>query len=259
MDDAVKYLKKSIAKTYGRKGEEVVNMNYKAVDKGIELLNKVQVTSSWKGAKDDKEVSKKEVPDFIKNILEPMNRQEGDKLPVSTFAGMEDGVFPSGTAAYEKRGIAVNVPEWQIDKCIQCNQCSFVCPHAVIRPFLLNEEEVENKPESFETKKALGKGLEGLEYRIQISPLDCTGCGNCADICPAKGKALVMKPLEEQAETQIPNWEYAMKVSVKDDLMSLNSIKEASFHSLCLNSRELVPDVERHLMQNLQLSCLETG
>ena len=229
MDDAVKYLKKSIAKTYGRKGEEVVNMNYKAVDKGIELLNKVQVTSSWKGAKDDKEVSKKEVPDFIKNILEPMNRQEGDKLPVSTFAGMEDGVFPSGTAAYEKRGIAVNVPEWQIDKCIQCNQCSFVCPHAVIRPFLLNEEEVENKPESFETKKALGKGLEGLEYRIQISPLDCTGCGNCADICPAKGKALVMKPLEEQAETQIPNWEYAMKVSVKDDLMSLNSIKGSQF------------------------------
>ncbi|QAT60925.1 pyruvate:ferredoxin (flavodoxin) oxidoreductase [Acidilutibacter cellobiosedens] len=229
MEDAVKYLKKSIAKTYGRKGEEVVNMNYKAVDKGIELLNKVQVTSSWKDAKDDKEVSKKEVPDFIRNILEPMNRQEGDKLPVSTFVGMEDGIFPSGTAAYEKRGIAVNVPEWQIDKCIQCNQCSFVCPHAVIRPFLLNEEEVKNKPESFKTKKALGKGLEGLEYRIQISPLDCTGCGNCADICPAKGKALVMKPLEEQAETQIPNWEYAMKVSVKDDLMSLNSIKGSQF------------------------------
>ena len=172
-------------------------MNYEAVDKGINALVKVDVPESWKQAADE-EVEEKEVPDFIKNVVFTMNRQEGDKLPVSTFVGREDGSWPNGTSAYEKRGIAVHVPEWQVDKCIQCNQCALVCPHAVIRPFLLNEEEKKNAPETFVTKKAIGKGLQGLEFRIQVSPLDCTGCGVCANTCPAKEKALIMKPFEEQ-------------------------------------------------------------
>ncbi|WP_265450430.1 4Fe-4S dicluster domain-containing protein, partial [Clostridium sp. cpc1] len=148
----------------------------------------------------------------------------------SAFKYMEDGTFPMGTTAYEKRGIAVLIPQWQTDKCIQCNQCSFVCPHAVIRPFLLDEEEVKNKPETFETKKAVGKGLEGLEYRIQVSPLDCTGCGNCADICPAPGKALVMVKAEKEIERQVDNWEYAANnISYKDNLMSKTMLKGSQF------------------------------
>ncbi|MBW4829563.1 MAG: pyruvate:ferredoxin (flavodoxin) oxidoreductase [Clostridiaceae bacterium] len=230
VDEAVKYLKDSIVATYGRKGEEVVAMNHKAVDRGIDALVKVDIPESWKEAEVAEETAvSADVPEFIKDVLIPMNRQEGDKLPVSTFVDKEDGVFPHGTAAYEKRGIAVNIPEWQIDNCIQCNQCAFVCPHAAIRPFLLDGEEVKNKPESFETKKALGKGLEGLEYRIQVSALDCTGCGNCANVCPAKDKALVMKPLEELVEEQSKNWDYAMEVEVKDDLMANSNVKGSQF------------------------------
>jgi len=229
IEDAVKYLKDSIVKEYGRKGEDIVRMNYEAVDRGIDALVKVNVPESWKNAVDEK-VEEKEVPDFIKNVVIPMNRQEGDKLPVSTFVGREDGSWPNGTSAYEKRGIAVFVPEWQIDKCIQCNQCAFVCPHAAIRPFLLNEEEKKNAPASFETKKAVGKGLEGLEFRIQVSPLDCTGCGVCANTCPAKEKALIMKPFEEQYEVQSENWNYAIeKVEPKEDLIPDNTVKGSQF------------------------------
>ncbi len=229
IEDAVKYLKDSIVKEYGRKGEDIVRMNYEAVDRGIDALVKVNVPESWKNAVDEK-VEEKEVPDFIKNVVIPMNRQEGDKLPVSTFVGREDGSWPNGTSAYEKRGIAVFVPEWQIDKCIQCNQCAFVCPHAVIRPFLLNEEEKKNAPASFETKKAVGKGLEGLEFRIQVSPLDCTGCGVCANTCPAKEKALIMKPFEEQYEVQSENWNYAIeKVEPKEDLIPDTTVKGSQF------------------------------
>ena len=229
IEDAVKYLKDSIVKEYGRKGEDIVRMNYEAVDRGIDALVKVNVPESWKNAVDEK-VEEKEVPEFIKNVVIPMNRQEGDKLPVSTFVGREDGSWPNGTSAYEKRGIAVFVPEWQIDKCIQCNQCAFVCPHAVIRPFLLNEEEKKNAPESFATKKAIGKGLEGLEYRIQVSPLDCTGCGVCANTCPAKEKALIMKPFEEQYEVQAENWDYAIeKVEPKEDLIADTTVKGSQF------------------------------
>jgi len=229
IEEAVKHLKDSIVKSYGKKGQEVVEMNYKAVDRGIDALVKVDVPANWKDSAEEEAASCKEVPEFIKDVMIPMTRQEGDKLPVSTFVGREDGVFPHGTAAYEKRGIAVNIPEWQVDNCIQCNQCSFVCPHAAIRPILLTEEEVKNSPEAFETKKAMGKGLEGLQYRIQVSPLDCTGCGNCANVCPAKEKALVMKPLEKQVEKQSQNWDYAMTVEVKDDLMTNTNIKGSQF------------------------------
>ncbi|SHJ17878.1 pyruvate-ferredoxin/flavodoxin oxidoreductase [Geosporobacter subterraneus DSM 17957] len=228
IEDAVKYLKEAIDHSYGSKGDAIVNMNYAAVDRGITALVKVEVPNSWSNALEEAAATS-EAPDFIKNVLIPMNRQEGDALPVSTFVGAEDGTFPMGTSAYEKRGIAVNVPEWQIDKCIQCNQCSFVCPHAAIRPFLLSEEEMQGAPASFETKKAMGKGFEALTYRIQVSTMDCTGCGNCADICPAKEKALIMKPLESQVDVQIPNWNYAMTVSIKDDLMPLTTIKGSQF------------------------------
>lgn len=229
LDEAVKHLKDAIVKAYGKKGEKIVNMNYEAVDRGIGALNKIEVPSSWSSATDSS-VNCEVVPEFIEKILEPMNRQAGDDLPVSTFKGIEDGTFPCGTAAYEKRGIAVMVPEWQVENCIQCNQCSFVCPHAAIRPFLLDEEEKKNAPESLVTKKAIGKGLENLEYKIQVSTYDCTGCGNCADICPSKEKSLIMKPAEEQQASEAGNWEYVIKeVSVKDNLMSPNTVKGSQF------------------------------
>ncbi|WP_073341923.1 pyruvate:ferredoxin (flavodoxin) oxidoreductase [Caldanaerobius fijiensis] len=227
IDDAIKYMKEAIVDAYGKKGEKVINMNYEAVDRGVNSLVKVDVPASWADAQDEPQ-EEKPVPPFIKNILEPMNRQEGDKLPVSAFVGMEDGTFPQGTAKYEKRGIAVDVPEWIMDNCIQCNQCSYVCPHAAIRPFLLNEEEVKNAPESFVSKKAIGKGFEGLNFRIQVDILDCTGCGNCAQVCPAKEKALVMKPIETQSE-QIANWEYAMSLSHKENPANVETVKGSQF------------------------------
>ncbi|WP_425449763.1 pyruvate:ferredoxin (flavodoxin) oxidoreductase [Dethiothermospora halolimnae] len=230
MEDAIEYLKGAIVKSYGKKGDKVVNMNYEAVDKGIEALAKVEVPASWANATGEEQAAvTTEEPDFIKNILRPINRQDGDSLPVSTFVGAEDGTFENGSAAYEKRGIAVEVPEWQIDKCIQCNQCSYVCPHAAIRPVLVNEEEKANAPETFDTKKAIGKGFDGLEYKIQVSTLDCTGCGNCADVCPSKEKALIMKPLESQIEKEVPNWNYATTVSEKKDLMKLETVKGSQF------------------------------
>jgi pyruvate:ferredoxin (flavodoxin) oxidoreductase, homodimeric len=153
IEDAARYLKDAVVQSYGRKGEKIVAMNNSAIDQGVDALVKIEVPEAWKNVVDEETVERR-VPDFIKNILEPMNAQEGDKLPVSAFLDHVDGTFPNGTAAYEKRGIAVNVPEWQIDNCIQCNQCSYVCPHAVIRPFLLNSEETEKAPEGFKTKKS---------------------------------------------------------------------------------------------------------
>ena len=229
-EDAVKYLKDSITKAYGKKGEKIVNMNFRAVEEGMNALVKIQIKDSWKNAVDKEEDNTNE-PDFIKNILRPINAQEGDSLPVSAFNGMEDGTFPSGTAAYEKRGVAVNLPEWMHENCIQCNQCAYVCPHACIRPVLVNEEEASNAPENFNTIKAIGKGFEGLQYRMQLSPLDCTGCGNCADICPAKTKALVMKPAETQ-EVEVENWAFAVdttKVAPKGDIMAPNTVKGSQF------------------------------
>ncbi len=167
VEDAVKYLKDAVVTNYGKKGQKIIDMNNAAIDKGVNAIVKIEVPASWKDAKCEGACEAKENPEFIKNIVEPMNRQEGDKLPVSAFKGMEDGTFPSGTAAYEKRGIAINVPEWQLDKCIQCNQCSYVCPHAVIRPVLLSDEEVKNAPEGFESKPAAG--AKGLNFTMAIS------------------------------------------------------------------------------------------
>lgn len=228
VDDAVAHLKKSVEKSYGRKGQNIVDMNKAAIDKGIEVLHKVEIPASWKSAEDEINDNKSE-PDFIKEIQRPMARHEGDELPVSSFNGMEDGTFPLGTTSYEKRGIAVKIPQWQIDKCIQCNQCSFICPHSVIRPYLINEQEKAKAPSGFESKKAVGKDLEGLEYRIQISPLDCTGCGNCADICPAPGKALVMENADQEIERQSENWEFGLTIEQKDKLLDPKSLKGSQF------------------------------
>ena len=229
--EAVEYLKDSIKKAYGKKGEKVVNMNFEAVEAGLNALVKIDVPANWSNAEELEMAVDSDEPEFIKNILRPMNAQEGNNLPVSAFEGLEDGTFPAGTAAYEKRGVAVNVPEWITDNCIQCNQCAYVCPHACIRPVLVNEEEAANAPESFNNKKAIGKGFEGLQYRMQVSPMYCTGCGNCADICPAKQKALVMKPLDTQ-EVEVENWAFAVdttKVAPKGDIMAPTTVKGSQF------------------------------
>ncbi|WP_017417103.1 pyruvate:ferredoxin (flavodoxin) oxidoreductase [Clostridium tunisiense] len=228
VEQAIDLLKSSVEKTYGKKGEKIVNMNKEAIDQGVNALHKVNVPESWANAEDEN-LPIKEEPDFVKNIQRPMERHEGDELPVSAFNGMEDGIFPTGTTSYEKRGIAVTVPEWQIDKCIQCNQCAYICPHAVIRPLLLDDNEKEKAPDTFKTKKPTGKGFEDLHYRIQISPLDCTGCGNCADICPAPGKALIMKPAEHEIEMESENWEFGTTVTSKDHIMDKKTLKGSQF------------------------------
>ncbi len=226
LEDAVKYLKEAVEHSYGLKGKDVVDMNNAAIDMGVNAVVKVDVPASWKGATDTA-AEAKSGNDFIDNILVPMNRMEGDKLPVSAFTEHQDGTFPSGTSAYEKRGIAINVPEWQCDKCIQCNQCAFVCPHAVIRPVLMTEEEAANAPAGMASKDAIG--AKGLKFTMAVSPLDCTGCGNCAQVCPAKEKALVMKPLETQL-AKAENWEYAMhKVAPKPNPMNKNTVKGVQF------------------------------
>lgn len=228
-EEYIKYLKESTAKTYGKKGEKVIHMNEEAIDRGTENIVQVVVPDSWKTCQEEKIDEVKE-PDFVRNIMRVMEAQKGDDLPVSAFLGREDGTFPSGTTAYEKRGIAVNIPEWISERCIQCNQCSYVCPHGVIRPFLLNEKEESDAPESFTTLVAAGKGLEGLKYKIQVSAMDCTGCGNCADICPAKGKALVMQKIQTQIPKEIENWKYAIsKISNKAHLLNCKTVKDSQF------------------------------
>ena len=229
IEEAVEHLKGAIVRDYGRKGEHIVEMNYKAVDRGIESIVEIEVPAEWANAVDEEKVVDTSKPEFITDFVEVINRQEGDSLPVSAFVGREDGTFPNGTSAFEKRCIAVEAPHWIKENCIQCNQCSFVCPHAVIRPILVNEDEKANAPENFETIKAIGKDFAGLEYRMQVSVADCTGCGNCAEVCPAKEKALVMKPFEEEFEVQKDNWAFATTVEVKDDLMNEFSIKGSQF------------------------------
>ncbi len=226
LETAVQYLKDAVVTSYGKKGQKIVDMNNGAIDKGIEAVVKVNVPASWADAVDEV-VAAAEIPAFIKDIQNPMNRQEGDALPVSAFKGMEDGTFPVGTAAYEKRGIAINVPEWQVDNCIQCNQCSYVCPHAVIRPVLMTEEEAKNAPAGMNYKAAVG--AKDLQYAITISPYDCTGCGNCAQVCPAKEKALVMKPIASQIEKQ-NQFQYATeKVTPKANPMNKTTVKGSQF------------------------------
>ena len=225
-DEAFGYIKKAIEKTYGKKGGDVVEMNMAAVDGAVGALQEIKVPGHWTIAGQQAYLSKDE-PVFVSQVMRPMLAQRGDLLPVSALP--PDGIFPTATTQYEKRGIAITVPMWLPENCIQCNQCSFVCPHAVIRPVLAREADLKNAPKGFVTVEAKGKELKDLRFRIQVSSLDCTGCGNCADICPSKEKALVMKPLGTQTEEQIPNHVFSTTLPVMDNLMSPTSVKGSQF------------------------------
>jgi len=226
---AVSEMKSAISKTYGRKGEEIVKMNYASIDKGAEVT-KIEVPEAWKNLTPETPEHNENVPEFVKRVVFTIGAQKGDDLKVSDFVGREDGTFPNSATQYEKRGIAVSVPEWISQNCIQCNQCSYVCPHAAIRPFLIDENELKNLPEGTQTINAQGKSLAGLQYKMQVSVLDCTGCGNCADICPAPKKALEMKHLETQ-HAEIDRWaHFAKNVTYKDTLLpKFQSVKNSQF------------------------------
>jgi pyruvate-ferredoxin/flavodoxin oxidoreductase len=226
VDQAIAALKDEIRKMFGKKSEKIVTMNHSAVDATVANLVEIQSPAAWAQAGAPAGAAGAE-PDWVRNVMRPILAQQGDKLPVSKFA--PDGIFPVATSRYEKRGVAISVPEWIMDNCIQCNQCAMVCPHASIRPFLVKEEELQKAPAGFEAKKAVGKELKEYSFRIQVDTLDCMGCGNCADICPAKKKALVMKPLETQAAKQIPLWDYAMQLPLRDSLVGRFTVKGSQF------------------------------
>ena len=231
VEDAIKYLKEAVVTSYGKKGEKVVNMNFAAIDAGINSVKKINVPDSWKDATDNEEKIEKHLTDFYREICEPINKLQGNKLAVSKFVETGAGdTFESGTTRFEKRGIAVNVPEWIPENCIQCNQCSYVCPHATIRPFLLNEDEKSQTPKYFKVINAKGiKDPELKYFTIGVSPLDCVGCGNCAEICPAPGKALIMRPQQTQ-HNQIEPWNYATdKVKDKANPMKKATVKGSQF------------------------------
>ncbi|MBR3865509.1 MAG: pyruvate:ferredoxin (flavodoxin) oxidoreductase [Clostridia bacterium] len=233
IDTACKYMKEAATKTYAKKGDDIVKMNHAAIDAGVDAIVKINVPDSWKTLEDEvvtKEYKgKAEVVDFVKNILEPVNAQRGDKLPVSAFLSTVDGKLPSGTSAYEKRGVAVEIPEWIPENCIQCNQCAFVCPHATIRPYALSAEELKNAPASLKSKQMIGKGCEEYAFTMSISPLDCMGCKLCANVCPSKNKALVMKPFESQMPQQ-EAYDYTMEeVAVKELPFAVDTVKGSQF------------------------------
>ena len=224
VEDAVKYLKESIVHSYGKKGQKVVDMNNAAVDKGVDAIVKIDVPADWANCADE-ELYPKTGNKFVDEVMVPMNKQEGHDLPISKLMDQADGTFPSGTAAYEKRGVAINVPEWQIDKCIQCNQCSIMCPHAAIRPVLMTEEE--KNASGVDAKPALG--AKGMYFRIAVSPMDCQGCSNCIDACPAPGKALVAKPFATQEHLKDAWTYFTTKVSHKDNPMNKYTVKGSQF------------------------------
>ena len=233
-EDAQKYMKEYAHKAYAKKGEAIVQMNYNAIDVGANGLIKVPVDPAWANLADDEQKDGKYIGNsFIENVVKPINAARGDSLPVSAFIGYEDGHFEAGTTAYEKRGVGVMVPKWIEQNCIQCNQCAFVCPHAVIRPFLIDENELSAAPQGVKEHnlEAKGKEVKGLKYKIQVSPLDCTGCELCAQNCPSKEKSLVMVPLEEELDkNEQENADYLFKkVAYKDDLMNKESVKGVGF------------------------------
>ncbi len=225
IDTAVKYMKDMIVKSYGKKGEAVVNKNFAAVDAGLEKLVKIEVPAAWADCPDEAEAAS-DIPAFVKDVVLPMAAQKGDLLPVSAFNGREDGQFPLGTAAYEKRGVAVRVPIWDSAKCIQCNQCSYVCPHATIRPVILTDEEVAAAPEGFGAVPGKAQLKDKFQFKMAISPLDCLGCGSCANVCPVK--ALEMKPIADSL-CEAPNWEYAVNLPEKANPLDKYTVKGSQF------------------------------
>ena len=226
IDDAVKYMKDAITRTYGKKGEKVLSMNYTAVDEGVSAMHEVAVPAAWAGLPDEEAAPAAGVPEYVAKVMAAVNGQRGDQLPVSVFKDMADGTVPVGTSKYEKRGFAAHVPEWDAAKCVGCNLCSLYCPHAAIRPFLLDAEEAGRAPEGYATNEAKGKGFEGLRYRMQVDVLDCTGCGTCVTACPAK--ALEMKPIAGQLPQQA-NWDYSLSLSGKENPMDKFSVKGSQF------------------------------
>ncbi len=227
--DAVQYMKEAIVKSYGKKGEKVVNMNNAAVEAGLNGIVEINYPESWATTTEGAVPVSVPATEYFNDVVKPILAQQGDKLPVSAFINNPDGIVPSGTTKYEKRGIAVTIPQWIDENCIQCNQCAFVCPHACIRPYIVTEEQKAAAPESFVTKKANGKAYEGLQFRMQISPLDCTGCGNCADVCPSKTKALVMKPFAELTEVEEANWNYAQTLPEPAVEINKATVKDSQF------------------------------
>jgi len=226
VDEAITYLKDQIQKLFGKKGENIVKMNWDAVDGTLDALEAVDYPAAWAEATTGG-AAPGDAPEWVKSVMEPMIACQGDALPVSAFN--PDGIFPVATTQYEKRGVAINVPEWVMDNCIQCNQCAMVCPHAAIRPALVTEEEAAAAPATFETKKAVGKELKGYQFRMQVFAEDCYGCGNCADICPAKQPALVMRPIETQLGAQVPNQRYFSSLPVRDDVAKRATVKGSQF------------------------------
>ena len=229
IDQAVAEMKDAIYKTYyKKKGHAVVDMNNASIDHGINELVSVDIPESWLTAEDTP--VQQEKPAFIRDVVDVMNRQEGNSLPVSTMVkyGLADGTWPAGTSKFEKRGAAVEVPAWDSSKCLQCNQCALVCPHAAIRPILLDEAEESAKPAEFETVAA--KGMNGkYTYRLQVSPYDCTGCGSCVNVCLAKDTAITMQSLESQVK-EAENWTYAVEeVTIKKDAVSDKNVKSSQF------------------------------
>ena len=231
-EKAQELMKAYATKAYSRKGDAIVAMNHAAIEKGAEGLTEMFVDPAWANLEVEVAQDDANRPDFVKNIADVVSRNDGYSLPVSAFVGLEDGTMPNGTSAYEKRGIANFVPKWVDENCIQCNQCVYVCPHSVVRAFLLTEEEEANKPEGTVTVKAIGKGLEGLNYRLQISTLDCTGCEVCVNVCPGKKgqKALEMVPIgEEVAAGEVARTDYFFnEVTYKDTLMPKTTVKGSS-------------------------------
>ena len=229
IEKAIDEMKKAIYKSYGKKGEDIVNMNYAAVDAGSRQVEEVEVPASWASLEEPsiKVNTDDSRPAFVRQIVDPINALKGDDLPVSAFLGREDGSWEVGTAAYEKRGIAVMVPKWDASKCIQCNQCSYICPHAAIRPFLATPEQASDAPQGMEFRQGLASTKQ-YQFRIQVSPLDCTGCMNCVDVCPSKEKALQMRPLQEEIH-QSENWEWLNKNVGYKNIDREKSVKNSQF------------------------------
>lgn len=230
VDKALEHMKEAARKAYFAKGSKVVNMNVEAIDEGAKNVIEIKVPASWKECTDEREPDDPNLPPVVRNILFPINRQKGDDLPVSTFKGYEDGTIDVGLTAYEKRAIAVNVPEWDSSKCLQCNQCSFVCPHAAIRPYIVTKEEAKNAPKGFDTVKLNGIKDTEYEYRLEVSKHDCTGCGSCVASCPAKEKAIKMVPAKFSDE-DLERWNYALSLSDKGDLFNPNTVKGSQFRT----------------------------
>ena len=230
MEEATAYMKKAAEKSFAKKGEQVVQMNLAAIDQGMSHVTAVAIPQDWQNCADSPKAEDDNVPDFIRNILRPCNAQKGDNLPVSAFIGYEDGTMPLGTTAYEKRGIATRIPVWEPAACIQCNRCSFVCPHAVIRPYLLDEKESANAPEGFVSVPA--KGAKEYTFSLQVSDMDCTGCGSCVSSCPMSGKALRMEPVTGELSLT-PAWEYGLTITEKN-VFKAETVKGSQFRQpLC--------------------------